>query len=76
MMLWALLFQQLSLERKSKKLEKIMVLAVKKRQITNDDVQKLLRVSDATATRYLKELVRQGRLRQSIAGRGSFYELI
>ncbi|OGN08405.1 MAG: hypothetical protein A3J46_06775 [Candidatus Yanofskybacteria bacterium RIFCSPHIGHO2_02_FULL_41_11] len=73
--LW-LKFREKVIERKSKKLEKIMSLAVKKRQITNDDVQKLLNISDATATRYLKELVRQGRLRQSIAGRGSFYELI
>ncbi|MDP3696540.1 MAG: hypothetical protein Q8R55_00740 [Candidatus Taylorbacteria bacterium] len=51
-----------------------MVLVVKKRKITNDDVQKLLHVSDATATRYLKELVRQDQLKQSNAGRGSVYE--
>jgi len=47
---------------KHKKLEKIMVLAQKKKVITNDDVQKLLYVSDATATRYLVKLVAQGRL--------------
>ena len=39
-----------------------MVLAQKKKFITNDDVQKLLYVSDATATRYLVKLVQQGRL--------------
>lgn len=50
--------------RKKAKLEKIMKLAQEKRSITNDQVQKLLRVSDATATRYLSELVRQTRLRR------------
>lgn len=50
--------------RKKAKLEKIMKLAQEKRSVTNDQVQKLLRVSDATATRYLSELVRQARLRQ------------
>ncbi len=47
---------------KQKKLEKIIQLAQKKQTITNDDVQKLLRVSDATATRYIVKLVQQGRL--------------
>lgn len=51
--------------RKKAKLEKIMALAVKKRSITNDDIEKLLRVSDATATRYCAELVRQGRLKRA-----------
>ena len=35
-----------------------------KGSITNDDVQKLLGVSDATATRYLSELESQGKLKQ------------
>lgn len=47
---------------KQKKLEKIIQLAQKKQTITNDDVQKLLRVSDATSTRYLVKLVQQGHL--------------
>ena len=50
--------------RKKAKLEKIMRLAYEKRSITNDQVQKLLRVSDATATRYLSALGRQGRLKR------------
>ncbi|MBI4160036.1 hypothetical protein HY504_02625 [Candidatus Wolfebacteria bacterium] len=49
--------------RKRAKLEKIMAFAVKKGSITNNHVEKLLRVSDATATRYLDLLVRQNRLR-------------
>lgn len=51
--------------RKKAKLEKIMKLAQERRSITNDQVEKLLHVSDATATRYLSELVKQRRLKQS-----------
>lgn len=47
---------------KQKKLSILMQLAQKKRSISNSDVQKLLRVSDRTATRYLVKLVQQGRL--------------
>lgn len=50
--------------RKRAKLEKIIKLAMEKRSITNDQVEKLLRVSDATATRYLSQLVKDGRLRR------------
>lgn len=60
--------------RKRTKLEKIMALAAKKRSITNDDIEKLLRVSDATATRYLAELVRQGRLKPSGVRGSAKYE--
>ncbi len=62
--------------RKKAKLEKIMKLAQEKKSITNDQVEKLLHVSDATAQRYLSALVKQGRLKQ-IGVRGStHYELI
>lgn len=50
--------------RKKKKLEKIMALFLKKPQITNDDVEKLLHVSDATATRYLSTLEKEGKIKQ------------
>lgn len=43
--------------RKRERLEKIVVMAAQKRIITNNDVEKLLKVSDATATRYLSQLV-------------------
>jgi len=39
-------------------------LAKEKGEITNDDVEKLLHVSDRSASRYLNELVRQGRLKR------------
>jgi Fic family protein len=50
--------------RKAKRLEKILQLAKEKGQITNDDVEKHLHVSDKTATRYLNELVRGGKLKR------------
>lgn len=62
--------------RKRAKLEKILVLAKAKRSIKNDDVQKLLRVSDATATNYLAQLVREGKLKRSGIRAGTVYELV
>ncbi|MFA6306247.1 MAG: DeoR family transcriptional regulator [Patescibacteria group bacterium] len=61
--------------RKRAKLEKIMALAQSRGKITNNDAQKLLRVSDATATRYLAELVKQGRLRRVGPANNAFYEI-
>jgi Fic family protein len=42
-----------------------MGLFAKKPSITNDEVEKLLHVSDATATRYLSHLEQQGRIMQT-----------
>ena len=50
--------------KKQLKLEKIMTLFEKKKEVTNDDVEKLLHCSDATARRYLNELVKQGKLKR------------
>ena len=50
--------------RKRRKLEKIMSLFLKQSSITNDEVEKLLHVSDATATRYLSQLEREGKIKQ------------
>mgnify|MGYP001610988372 CR=1 FL=1 len=50
--------------KKQKKLEKILSLFATKDKITNDEVEKLLHVSDATATRYLSALEKQGKIRQ------------
>ncbi|MFA4942012.1 MAG: winged helix-turn-helix transcriptional regulator [Patescibacteria group bacterium] len=61
--------------RKRKKLEKILELAKQKQKITNNDIQKLLRVSDATATRYLNQLVKEGRLKPESRRGGAFYQL-
>jgi Fic family protein len=48
--------------RKRQKLDKILALAGKQGKITNNQVEKLLRISDATVTRYLSQLVKEGRL--------------
>ena len=50
--------------RREKKLLKIMEQFAKQTEITNDEVEKLLHVSDATATRYLSELEKRGKLKQ------------
>lgn len=50
--------------RKRKKLDKILEAATKRGSITNDQVEKLLHVSDATATRYLTQLEKEGKLKQ------------
>ena len=42
--------------RKRKKLDRVMTLFLKKSKITNDEVEKFLHVSDATAERYLNIL--------------------
>ncbi len=52
-------------EAKQEHLQKILEFIEGKDKITNDDVQKLLGVSDATAERYLNELEKQGALKQS-----------
>ena len=68
--------------RKRKKLDKILELARQKTtatagqgKITNNDIEKLLRVSDATATRYLSQLVKEGRLTRQGNPRDAFYQL-
>jgi hypothetical protein len=61
---------------RQKKLDNLMLMAQKKKIITNDDVQKLLRVSDATATRYLVKLVQQGRLERAANPRDAKYQFV
>lgn len=51
-------------ERKRKKLDKIMSLFAILPQVTNKDVQKSLRVIKRTATRYLDQLEKEGRITQ------------
>ncbi len=51
--------------RKRKKLDRVMSLFLQQSKITNDEVEKILHVSDATATRYLSQLEKEGRIKQS-----------
>ena len=60
--------------RKRKKLDKIMTLFAKQTKITNDQVEKFLHVSDATATRYLNTLEKENKIKQSgKTGKSVFY---
>jgi hypothetical protein len=51
--------------RKRKKLDRVMTLFLKKSKITNDEVRDFLHVSDATATRYLSQLEKEGKIKQN-----------
>ena len=60
--------------RKRKKLDRVMSLFLQQSKITNDEVEKFLHVSDATATRYLSQLEKEGKIQQSgKTGKGVSY---
>ena len=64
-------------DRKRKKRDKIMQTLNTKNKITNDEVEKLLHVSDATATRYLSALEKEGKIKQvGKTGTGVVYSKI
>ena len=61
---------------KSDKKEKILAIFSGDKEVTNNEIEKALGVSDATATRYLDELEREGKIEQiGIEGRGVVYRL-
>lgn len=60
--------------RKRARLDKILRLAAKKGRIKNDDVEKLLHVSDSTAARYLKQLVLEAKLFVTKKENDAWYE--
>lgn len=60
--------------RKEKAKADILTFIQKRGRVTNDQAQKLLGVSDATATRLLEELQRDGKVAQrGETGKGVFY---
>ena len=60
---------------KEKNMRRILKLLEGNNKATNDDVEKLLGVSNATAERYLNELEKEGVLRQiGDTGRNVFYQ--
>jgi uncharacterized membrane protein len=59
--------------KKEARLAKVVALAKEKGRITNDDIEKLLHVSDATASRYGTILVKRGLLKREGKGRGVTY---
>ena len=55
--------------------ERILTMFETKTRLTNNDVEKALGVSDSTATRYLEELEKVGKVRQvGTTGRDVQYE--
>lgn len=61
--------------RREAKLQKVLELVKKEGPLGSIDVQKHLHVSDSTATRYLKELVRQGKLKRVGSPSRARYEI-
>ena len=69
--------QQVIQNKKRKKLESILNLFAKRTNITNDEVEKFLHVSDATATRYLSILEKENKIKQvGKTGKGVSYSRI
>ena len=63
--------------RKRKKLDRVMSLFLQHSKITNDEVEKFLHVSDATATRYLSILEKENKIKQvGRTGKGVSYSRI
>ena len=71
------LLKKANAKRQTKKqanLDKIIAELEKRGKITNDEVEKLLHCSDATASRYLLELVKQGKIKKvGTTGAGVVY---
>ena len=64
-------------KHKSGSKDRILRLFGTQNEIRNDDVEKLLGVSDATATNYLEELEKEGKIaQQGDTGRGVIYTII
>ena len=60
--------------KKQQNFDEILKLFDTKEKITNDDVEKSLRCSDRSATRYLEELVKQGKIKKiGTTGAGVVY---
>lgn len=64
-------------KKKEENKEKILEYLKNNEKITNNDVEKLLEVSDATATRYLNELEKEQKIKQiGTVGHAVYYYLI
>ena len=69
--------RQAKRENKEEAKNKILKLFKTQNKIRNRDVESLLSVSDATATNYLEELQKEGKIAQNGGiGRGVFYTQI
>jgi len=62
-------------KEKAEHKQKILELLASRQKVSNNDVQKELGVSDATVTRYMEELEKEGKVRQvGKTGQSVFYE--
>lgn len=61
-------------QEKAEHKQKIIEFFEGKEKVSNNDIEKLLGVSDATAERYLNELEKEGVLRQKGESKGIYYE--
>jgi predicted HTH transcriptional regulator len=62
------------MEQKAENKQKIIAFVQEHGKIQNNDVEKLVGVSNATAERYLDELEKEGKLTQhGVIGQGVFY---
>lgn len=62
------------MEQKAENKQKILAFVQEHGKIQNNDVEKLVGVSNATAERYLDELEKEGKLTQhGVIGQGVFY---
>jgi len=63
-------------KKKEENKERILKFLEEKERATNNNIEKLLGVSDATATRYLDELEKEGKVRQiGATGHAVYYIL-
>lgn len=70
----ALYFNKESRAKKEEGKQKILQAISSAGKVTNNDVEKMLGVSDATAERYLQELEKADQIKQvSETGRGVYY---
>ena len=60
-------------QRIEKSKHRLMDFTLENGSVTNDDVEDILLVSDSTASRYLYELVLEGRLSRRGEGAGTYY---
>ncbi|MCR4284289.1 MAG: DUF977 family protein [Parcubacteria group bacterium] len=62
--------------QKDKNKDKVLKIFQENKKVTNDDIEKILKVSDSTAERYLNELEKKGKVAQhGKTGRSVFYTL-
>lgn len=63
-------------ERIEKRKERILKKAKEEGSINNDGVEDLFCIGNTTASRYLSQLVEEGKLERHGSGRGTYYTLV